>query len=70
MVSKSHVSELRKSSDGSMTMVFDGTGREKGRELFARTLLTLDKGVLRLTEMTRQTGEPFLMRHSYELIRH
>lgn len=69
MVSKSRVSELRKSSDGSLTMVFDGTDRQKGRELFARTVLTLDKGVLRLTEMTRQTGEPFLMRHSYELSR-
>ncbi len=68
-VSTSRVLELRKSTDGTLTMVLDGSKTENGKKVIARTVLTLDRGTLRLTEMTRQLGEPFLLRHSYELSR-
>lgn len=68
-VTTSRISELRKSTDGGLTMVLDGSRIENSRKVMSRTLLTLDKGTLRLTEMSRQPGEPFLLRHSYELRR-
>ena len=32
-----------------------------------RTILTRDGQVLRLTRMSRSAGQPFIMRHSYQL---
>ncbi len=63
------ISELRKTADGSLTVVLDGTGNENGQAVIARTIMTLDKGTLRLTKLTRTPRMPFLMRHSYELRR-
>jgi Peptidase family S41 len=62
------VSELRTSEDGSvLTLVLDGQTTENRKKLIARLILTKSTGQLRFTKMTKQAGEPFLMRHSYEL---
>jgi Peptidase family S41 len=61
------VSEFRKSADGALTTVLDGTATEKGRSVMSRTILTLSKGTLRITQLSRTPRTPFLMRHSYEL---
>ncbi len=64
------VAELRTSQDGTaLTMVLDGQTIENGKKLIARLILTNSIGQLRFTKMTKQAGEPFLMRHSYELKR-
>ena len=68
-VSRAHISELRKSLDGGLTMVIDGSVTENGKKGFSRMILTLDKGTLRLTQLSRTPRAPFLMRHSYELRR-
>lgn len=68
-LSQSRVSEFRKGADGSLTMVLDGSATENSRTVISRTILTLDKGTLRLTELSRTPRVPFLMRHSYELRR-
>lgn len=65
----SRVSEFRKSADSSLTMVLDGTATENGKNVISRTILTLSKGTLRLTQLSRTPRMPFLMRHSYELRR-
>ena len=65
--STSRVSEFRKSADGDLTMVLDGTATENARSVVSRTILTLSKGILRLTQLSRTPRTPFLMRHSYEL---
>jgi hypothetical protein len=54
---------------GGLTMVAEGRAKENGRAVVARTVLTQNGDQLRLTEMTRAQGEPFLMRHSYSLRR-
>lgn len=61
------VSELRRSPDGVLTLVLDGEGHENGKPMTIRTILTRDKAVLRITRMSRTTGQPFIMRHSYQL---
>lgn len=61
------ISELRRSSDGSLTMVLDGTGNENGKPVIIRTILTRDKAMLRITRQSRSAGQPFIMRHSYQL---
>lgn len=68
-VSRAHISEFRKSLDGGLTMVIDGSVTENGKKGFSRMILTLDKGTLRLTQLSRTPRAPFLMRHSYELRR-
>jgi hypothetical protein len=54
---------------GGLTLVMEGSARENGRAVMSRTILTQEGDRLRLTEMTRAPGEPFLMRHSYEMTR-
>lgn len=61
------VSELRRSGDGALTLVLDGTGRENGVAVLLRTTLTRDAGTLRITRQSRTAGQPFVMRHSYQL---
>ncbi|WP_310498264.1 S41 family peptidase [Sandarakinorhabdus sp.] len=61
------VSELRRSRDGALTMVLDGKGTENDRPVTIRTILTQDKQGLRITRMSRTRGQPFIMRHSYQL---
>jgi hypothetical protein len=61
------VAELRRSRDGALTMVLDGQGRENGKAVLVRTILTRNKDGLRITRQSRTPGQPFIMRHSYEL---
>ena len=61
------VAELRRSRDGGLTLVLEGTGRENGREVLVRTILTRNGEALRITRQSRTAGKPFIMRHSYEL---
>jgi hypothetical protein len=64
------VAELRISPDGKgVTMVLDGQTIENDKKMIARLILTKSAAQLRLTKMTKQAGEPFLMRHSYEMMR-
>uniref|UniRef100_UPI00286E8FA9 S41 family peptidase n=1 Tax=Sandarakinorhabdus sp. TaxID=1916663 RepID=UPI00286E8FA9 len=61
------VTELRRSPTGVVTLVADGNGEENGRTVMVREILTRDGPVLRLTRMSRSVGQPFIMRHSYQL---
>jgi hypothetical protein len=61
------IAELRRSANGSVTLVADGSGEENGRTVMVREILTRDGPVLRLTRMSRTAGQPFIMRHSYQL---
>lgn len=61
------VVELRRAAGGALTLVADGRGRENGQPVMVRTILTRDGNLLRLTRMSRQPGQPFIMRHSYQL---
>jgi Peptidase family S41 len=61
------VAELRRSSTGGLTLVADGTAEENGRKMLVREILTRDGPVLRITRMSRAAGQPFIMRHSYQL---
>ena len=61
------VVELRRTAAGAVTLVADGMGRENGQQVMVRTILTRDKDMLRLTRMSRSAGQPFIMRHSYQL---
>lgn len=63
------VSECRKLDDDSLTIVLDGSGTENGAKVIKRLILTAQDKQLRLTEMSRTPGAPFLMRHSYRLRR-
>lgn len=54
---------------GGLTLVLDGEADENGRKVLSRTILTRFGDTLRITQMTRAAGEPFLMRHSYEMRR-
>ncbi len=68
-LSTSRIVEFRKSADGALTLVLDGAATENGAPVLSRSIITLDRGRLRLTQMTRTSGAPFLMRHSYEMRR-
>ena len=61
------IAELWRSANGSVTLVADGSGEENGRTVMVREILTRDGPVLRLTRMSRTAGQPFIMRHSYQL---
>jgi hypothetical protein len=61
------ITELRRGANGSITLVADGRGEENGRKVMVREILTRDGAVLRLTRMSRSAGQPFIMRHSYQL---
>lgn len=61
------VAELRRSSAGALTIVADGSGEENGRKVMVREILTRDGPVLRITRQSRTAGQPFIMRHSYQL---
>ena len=61
------VSEFRRSPGGAITLVLDGSGVENGQNMLVREILTRDGPVLRLTRMSRSAGQPFIMRHSYQL---
>lgn len=61
------VAELRRSPAGALTLVADGTGTENGRTVMVRTILTRDGQVLRLSRMSRTAGQPFILRHAYQL---
>ncbi len=61
------IAELRRSANGSITLVADGRGEENGRTVMVREILTRDGPVLRLTRMSRTAGQPFIMRQSYQL---
>lgn len=61
------IAELRRSANGSVTLVAEGSGKENGRTVMVREILTRDGPVLRLTRMSRSAGQPFIMRHSYQL---
>ena len=61
------IAELRRSANGSFTLVADGNSEENGRTVMVREILTRDGPVLRLTRMSRTAGQPFIMRHSYQL---
>jgi hypothetical protein len=59
--------EFRRSSAAVLTLVADGSGTENGQKVMVRTILTRDGPVLRLTRMSRSAGQPFIMRHAYQL---
>jgi hypothetical protein len=61
------VAELRRSSTGALTIVADGMGEENGRQVMVREILTRDGPGLRITRQSRSAGQPFIMRHSYQL---
>lgn len=62
------ISELTSVGDGKgVTLVLDGEATENGNTVTARLILTKSGPKLRLTKMTRQVGELFLMRNSYDL---
>ena len=61
------IAEFRRGANGSVTLVADGSGEENGRKVMVREILTRDGPVLRLTRMSRTAGQPFIMRHSYQL---
>ena len=62
------ISELTSVGDGKgVTLILDGEATENGNTVTARLILTKSGPKLRLTKMTRQVGELFLMRNSYEL---
>lgn len=56
-------------SNGGITVVADGNVRENGAPAISRKILTRAGDTLRLTQMTRVAGEPYIMRHSYEMRR-
>jgi len=62
------VSELRSAEDGKVvTLVLDGQALENSKTVIARLIITKSGPNLRMTKMTRQVGELFLMRNSYNL---
>ena len=61
------IAEFRRGISGSIALVADGNGEENGRKVMVREILTRDGPVLRLTRMSRTAGQPFIMRHSYQL---
>lgn len=61
------VAEAGATADGAITLVFDGEQVENARRVIARMVVTRSGDRLRLTRMTRAAGEPFLMRHSYDM---
>lgn len=61
------LAEAHSASDGAITLVLEGDRVENDRKVIARIVLTRSADKLRLTRMTRAEGQPFLMRHSYEL---
>jgi Peptidase family S41 len=61
------VAELRRTAGGVLTLVADGTAVENDKAVMVREILTRDGPVLRITRMTRTQGQPFIMRHSYQL---
>jgi hypothetical protein len=61
------IAEFRRGANGSVTLVADGSGEENGRKVMVREILTREGPVLRLTRMSRAAGQPFIMRHSYQL---
>lgn len=63
------VAEARMSADGAITLIFDGEATENGKAALARMIVTSSGSRLRLTRLTRNPGEPYLMRNSYELSR-
>ena len=67
--SNTRIVQLDATAAGGLTLVMEGPARENGRAVMSRTILTQKDDRLRLTEMTRAAGEPFLMRHSYDLTR-
>ena len=67
-VSVGKIVALHEADDKStLTLVLDGTASENDKKVVTRTILTRSAGTLRMTSMSQQAGEPFLMRHSYEL---
>ncbi|MES2902642.1 MAG: S41 family peptidase [Pseudomonadota bacterium] len=68
-VTRDRIVALDTDSSGGITMVADGTVREIGSSMMSRKILTQVGDTLRLTLMTRVAGEPYLMRHSYEMKR-
>ena len=67
--SVARVLQFDSTSAGGLTLVTEGSARENGRLVISRVILTQKGNRLRLTQMTRVAGEPFLMRHSYGLTR-
>lgn len=63
------LAEAHTGDDGAITLALDRESRENGRPVIARTVVTRSGERLRITELTRSTGQPFLMRHSYDLRR-
>jgi hypothetical protein len=61
------VAEMRTGANGAITLVLEGMGEENGGKVMVREILTRDGPVLRLTRMSRTPGQPFIMRHSYQL---
>lgn len=61
------LAEAHKAADGAVTLLFEGERVENTRKVIARIVLTRSGDKLRLTRMSRAQGEPFVMRHSYEL---
>jgi hypothetical protein len=68
-VSRAGIMEFRTMKDGSTTLVLDGRARENGADVMVRTILTASGDRLRISRMSRSAGTPFLLRHSYELVR-
>jgi len=61
------LAEAHSAADGAVTLVFEGEAVENDRKVIAHIVLTRSGDKLRITRMSRAEGEPFLMRHSYEL---
>jgi hypothetical protein len=61
------VVESRPLADG-FTLVADGQGRENGKDVRTRTILTRRGDVLSIARLTGLPSQPLLMRHAYRLV--
>ncbi len=52
-----------------LTMVLDGSGSENDVKKIVRIILTRRGNMLRISRLSRATGEPFIMRDAYEMKR-
>jgi hypothetical protein len=67
MQSESLIVEFDVDEKGGLTMVADGQSEENGQVVSSRMIVSRLSNTLRVTQMIRKKGEPFLLRHSYEL---
>ncbi len=54
---------------GALTLVAEGHGKENGRPVAVRAIVTRRADRLSITRLTQMPGGPYLLRHAYELAR-